>query len=385
MPPCPPPPALGMVLKGYPRISETFISNEILGLEQLGIKVHIFSMRHPRENFSHASVKQIAARVDYLPHTILAPLTKLAWFNLKALRRYPNNYHNALALALRRFKRTRRSATLKHLLQAGYLVGRLLNPSGVVHLHAHFAHSPTSVAMFAAQISGLPFSFTAHAKDIYTSHPQQLAEKIQRARYVLTCTRYNLAHLRNLAPHAKTPLHCIYHGIDIRLFTNGIQDPHELSLDPPYEILTVARLTAKKGISTVLAALQELKRTNIHFRYTLIGDGEDRETILSEISRRGLTRHCRYLGTQPHVIVRQAFARAHIFVIGCRIAANGDRDGIPNVIAESMAMGVPVVAPEVSAIPEMIIDNQTGLLVPPQDPRAMAAAITRLLTNRGLR
>jgi len=378
-------PVLGMILKGYPRISETFISNEILGLERLGIKVHIFSMRHPRESFSHDSVKKIRARVDYLPHTILRPLAKLIFFNLKAARKYPRNYRLALALALRRFRRTRRSATLKHLLQAGYLTGRLLPDSGVIHLHAHFAHSPTSVAMFTAQITGLPFSFTAHAKDIYTSHKEQLAEKINRARYVVTCTQYNRDYLKSLVPQSATPLYCIYHGIDLGLFNGNAAADAGSAPTAPYEILTVARLTAKKGLFTVLAALQQLAAADIPFRYTLIGDGEQKKEILQEIRERGLADRCRYLGTRPHDVVIRAFARAHLFVIGCQVAANGDRDGIPNVIAESMAMGVPVVATRVSAIPEMIIHGQTGLLVSDQDPAAMAGAMLRILTDSDLR
>ena len=380
-------PVLGMVLKGYPRISEAFISNEILGLEQLGLRVHIFSMRHPRENLEHASIRKIQARVDYLPQTILKPLPRLLVYNFRAARAYPHNYRRSLRLAVNRFKRTRKSATLKHLLQAGYVVGRLLPNSHVVHLHAHFAHSPTSVAMFTAQIAGLPFSFTAHAKDIYTSHPAQLAEKIARAQFVVTCTKYNRRYLEKLAPESSTPLHCIYHGIDIGLFSNGTQSESN-AVKPqtePYELLTVARLTAKKGLPTVLAALEELQKAQIPFRHTLIGDGDQRAEILAEIDQRGLGSHCRYLGTQPHEVVRKAYARAHLFVIGCRVAANGDRDGIPNVIAESMAMGVPVVATQVSAIPEIIVQGKTGLLIPPDDPAAMAQAVIRLLTDQDLR
>ena len=142
-------PVLGMILKGYPRISETFISNEILLLEALGFSIHIFSMRLPREPFSHQSVKKIRAPVDYLPETLLAPFPRFLFHNVMLAVKKSGNYAIALQTALRRFSRTRKSATIKHLFQAGYLVRRLLPGSGVTHLHAHFAHSPTSVAMFA--------------------------------------------------------------------------------------------------------------------------------------------------------------------------------------------------------------------------------------------
>jgi hypothetical protein len=161
-------PVLGMVLKGYPRISETFISNEILLLEKLGFRIHLFSMRQPRENFSHASVSKIRANVDYLPETLLKPLPRLMYHNCLLAAQKPNVYADALKIAYHRFLRTRKSATLKHLFQAGYLVHHLLPHRKITHLHAHFAHSPTSVAMFTSKLSALPFSFTAHAKDIYT-------------------------------------------------------------------------------------------------------------------------------------------------------------------------------------------------------------------------
>ena len=211
-------PVLGMILKGYPRISETFISNEILLLEELGFDIHLFSMRRPREDFTHKSVENIRAEVDYLPETLIKPLPRLLYHNLALASKIPGIYVSALKTAYRRFLRTRKSATLKHLLQAGYLVHRLLPRSGVGHLHAHFAHSPTSVAMFTSQLSGVPFSFTAHAKDIYTSNSEQLREKIERARFVVTCTEYNRRHLLSLSDGHTTPIHRIYHGIDTDLF-----------------------------------------------------------------------------------------------------------------------------------------------------------------------
>ena len=380
----PPPPVLGMVLKGYPRISESFISNEILLLEQRGFRIHIFSMRHPRESITHASVRQIRARVDYLPHTILGHLPQLLAHNGRLALRQPERYRHALRIALRRFRRTRKSATLKHLLQAGYLTDRLLPGSGVVHLHAHFAHSPTSVAMFAHFLSHRPFSFFGHAKDIYTSDPRQLAEKIHLARFVATCTRYNREYLRTIAGDsgAAAKVHCVYHGIDTRLFDSGLR---LAAPQPPYEILTVARLTAKKGLPTVLRALHRLKTAGLPFRHTLVGDGDDRDAVLRMIDDLDLTDVCRWRGTLPHEEVIALFKRAHLFVLGCEVAPNGDRDGIPNVLVESMAMGVPVVATTVSAIPELVADGHHGLLVAAKAPDRLAESLQRMLTDIDLR
>jgi glycosyltransferase involved in cell wall biosynthesis len=341
----PPRPVLGMILKGYPRISETFISNEIRLLEKLGFPIHLFSMRRPRENFTHQSVNQIQAAVDYLPETLLKPLPRLLYHNCLLAARRPRIYSRALKIAFQRFLRTRKSATLKHLFQAGYLVQRLMPDRRIIHFHAHFAHSPASVAMFASILSGRPFSFTAHAKDIYTSDPRQLKEKAALAKFVVTCTEYNRRYLMALCDGEPREIHRIYHGIDIKI----------------------------------------LQDQGIVFKHTLIGDGEDREKILSIINDLGLTAHTRWLGTQPHEVVRDYYKRAHLFVLGCEVAPNGDRDGIPNVLFESMAMGVPVVATNLSAIPELVETEKTGLLVDPGFPEKMAEAMLRMLTDAGLR
>ena len=382
-----PPPTLGMVLKGYPRISETFISNELLLLEESGFRIHIFSMRKPRENFSHASVKNIRARVDYLPETLLLPLPRFLFHNMLLAFGSPAVYFRTLKTAARRFLRTRKPATFKHFLQAGLLVRRFLPGSGVVHFHAHFAHSPASVAMFAAQLSGLAFSFTAHAKDIYTSDPRQLSEKLSLAKFAVTCTDYNRRYLKNLAggrPVSKAPIRRVYHGIDVTLFAGG-QPAGERGTVDDCRLLTIARLTAKKGIPTVLRAVHLLKSRGLSIRHTLIGDGEDRKKILDLIRMLDLEDTTRWLGTQPHEAVLKHYRQASVFVLGCEVAANGDRDGIPNVLLESMAMGVPVVATRVSAIPELIEDGTTGLLVSPQDPHELADAVQRLLLDQSLR
>jgi glycosyltransferase involved in cell wall biosynthesis len=376
-------PFLGMILKGYPRISETFISNEIRLLEQIGFPIHLFSMRQPRENFTHQSVTQIQAGVDYLPETLLRPLPRLLYHNGLLAARRPAAYARALKIALQRFLRTRKSATLKHLFQAGYLVRSLLPAHPSLHLHAHFAHSPASVAMFASILSGLPFSFTAHAKDIYTSDPRQLREKMALAKFVITCTEYNRRFLKTLSDGGSRPVYRVYHGIDTELFSQ-ISDRCARA-QTPYYLLTVARLIAKKGLPTVYQALKVLKDKGIAFQHTLIGDGEDRPKILALIKDLDLTGHTRWLGTQPHEVVLAHYRQAHLFVLGCEVAPNGDRDGIPNVLFESMAMGVPVVATNLSAIPELVKNEKTGLLVDPGAPEKLAEAMLRLLTDADLR
>jgi len=375
-------PTIGLILKGYPRISETFISNEILLLEEMGFRFHIFSMRKPRESFSHKSVSRIQATVDYLPETILRGLGMFLISSARLASSRPTSFRAAWRLVGRRFLRTRKSASIKHILQAGYLVDRLLPHYPIERFHAHFAHSPTSVAMYAGMLSGIPFGFTAHAKDIYTSDPFQLAEKIDRADLVVTCTEYNRSYLRRLPTSGRTPLFRVYHGIDLELFASN---DAAIRPTPPYRVLTVARLTAKKGIHTVLSALGLLLNRGVDFRYTVIGDGEERDHLVRMADDLGLHERVAWMGTQPHDVVLNQYRNSDVFAIGCEVAANGDRDGIPNVLAESMAMGVPVVATRVSAIPELVEDETSGLLVEPGQPLAMADAIHRVLMDEALR
>ncbi len=378
-----PQPTLGYILKGYPRISETFISNEIQLLEELGFRLRLFPMRHPRESFCHDSVKKIKAKITYLPTELTTDFLRLLYPNIFLAIKRPATYGKAMAIAAKRFQRTRKTATFKHLFQAGFMVNNcLLQEPDIVHLHGHFAHSPTSVTMFAALLSGLPFSFTAHAKDIYTSNRKQLREKIKLADFVVTCTQHNVRYLRDLAGPVSTPIHCVYHGIDIQLF-NG--PGAQLAPRPPYKLLTVARITEKKGLPTLYRALDLLKKRGLDFRHTLIGDGDDREEILGLIKELQLSDTCSWLGTQTHNEVLSQFRGSDLFILGCEIAKNGDRDGIPNVLVESLAMGVPAVSTTVSAIPEILLNGSTGLTVTPSDSLAMANGIEKMLTDSVLR
>jgi len=373
---------LGMILKGYPRISETFISNEILLLEEQGLSLHILSMRQPREAFFHTSVGRIKAAVDYLPETFLTSLPFLLPQNLLLAAKQPRRFAAALRTAFRRFLRTHKSATFKHLFQAGYLVNKLLPGSNISHFHAHFAHSPTSVAFFASLLSGIPFSFTAHAKDIYTTDPVQLREKMAHAAFVVTCTEYNRRYLARISGADAPAIFRSYHGIDVGLFSSH----HTGALpSPPYRILTVSRMTAKKGLPTVFKALGILRDRGIQFHHTLIGDGDELDSLQKLVQDLRLEPLTRWMGTQPHNEVIRQYQQADLFVLGCEIAANGDRDGIPNVCVESMAMGVPVVATRISAIPELIENGKTGLLVEPGNSEALADAMIKALMDADLR
>lgn len=375
---------LGMVLKGYPRISETFISNEIKILEENGFDIHIFSMRQPRETFTHESVKSIRAKVTYLPESMLLGLHTLLWHTLLCACTRPSRFRQGVMLLLSRFAGAPKKNTwLKHFMQACFLTNSAKDMH-IGHLHAHFAHTPTSVAMYAATLMAIPFSFTAHAKDIYTQAPRRVSEKLARAQFAVTCTGYNKTYLDTLSADPSR-IHKIYHGIDLSLFDGAAKMHQQEKACPPYHIMTVARFVEKKGLPDILNALKILKEENFNFRYTLIGSGPDRKKLTEQITRLGLQDMVELTGTVAHENVLEYYRTAHAFVLGCMEAQDGDRDGIPNVIAEAMAMGVPVVSTNVSGVPELIENNITGVLVPDRDVPAMAEGLRRILTDEKLR
>lgn len=366
-----------MLLKGYPRISESFISSEILLLESMGIPIEIFSLRQPRENFSHEHVTRIKASATYLPEYVLPNLGTLRRSNARLHAALGAHYRRCLADALRRALDRRKTATIRHFLQAGHLAATKLLEGNISHIHAHFCHTPASVAFFASELTGIPFSFTAHAKDIYTSEPEQLTRKILRARFVVTCTRYNARYLCGLrdAAGARTPIHTAYHGIDLELFRYG----HQPVVGPPYTILSVGRLVEKKGYDDLLGAMKLLDSMGLDFQFVHIGGGELDGSIAALVRGMGLGGRVTLLGTRAHDEVIAWYRKSHCFALACKVASNGDRDGIPNVLVEAMAVGCPVVATRVSAIPELVEDGVTGTLVEPRNPDAMARAMREVL------
>lgn len=374
---------LAYVLKGYPRISETFISNEILLLEKEGFKLHLFSMRHPREKFCHPSVEEITAEVTYLPSelednwgTLLAP-------QITAFIASPANYLKAFGYAAKLYLQKRKPATIKHFLQAGFLCATVKRQNiEVGHLHGHFAHSPTSVTLFASKMSGIPFSFTAHAKDIYTSTKTSLREKMRRAEFLATCTGYNNTYLSEVKGNIHCPINTIYHGINLDLFTNMHKKEETKA---PYKILTVARMAPKKGLPTLYRALAKLRDEGLEFSHTLIGDGDDREKTEALLDELNLNEHCSLLGTKTHKDVLEEFLQADLFVLSSQIAENGDRDGVPNVLVESLAMTIPAISTKVSAIPELLHHRETGYLVEPENVADLVEGIRNMLTDSALR
>jgi glycosyltransferase involved in cell wall biosynthesis len=259
-------------------------------------------------------------------------------------------------------------------------------PAEIARIHAHFLHTPSSVARYAAMMRGLPWSVSAHAKDIWTTPDWEIREKLADASWAVTCTGAGRVRLAGLAPRPEA-VALAYHGLDLARFPApaAARAPRDGSdAGAPVAILSVGRAVPKKGFALLLAALARLPRT-LAWRFEHIGGGPDLPRLKAEAERLGIAGRITWRGGQAQAAVLESYRRADLFALASRVAGDGDRDGLPNVLMEAQSQGLACVATKVSAIPELIEDGITGLLVPPDDVAALAAALERLIREPGLR
>ena len=368
---------IGIILKGYPRLSETFIVNEMVLLEELGYDLHIFALRDPGETKVHDNVRRVKARVTYVPDYFWRFFFAIVGSNLRAWWRQPGLYWKWFRFAWFRSFRQFSSSTIKRFAQAAYLVERGLPGAGVVHFHAHFSHGPTTVAYFASLLAGISYSFSAHAKDIYLQERDFLREKLQRAQFVVTCTEFNRQHLLKAAG-CDAPVFRSYHGIDLEGFKPA---PSRQKNDDHPVILSVGRFVPKKGFAVLLRALDKVRQGGLNFRAYLIGGGELKQELQKLIAELNLRECVELKGQMSQAELHAYYRQAGVFALACEVQNDGDRDGIPNVLVEAMAMAIPVVSTAISGIPELVENGVNGLLVNEKDPAALAAALTTLLSD----
>jgi glycosyltransferase involved in cell wall biosynthesis len=385
------------VLKGFPRRSETFIASEIHRLEQEGLPLRLVVIKQD-ESYRHPVVDRIRAKPEYLPASgTLAEQSLARWLLrygrgfvrevLRALSRRPVGFSRAALAALAQAWRSRRTfwslpraLLLKEFLLASALANRVLDDPGAVHLHAHFCHGATTVAWLASRITGIPYSFTAHAKDTYCESLNPaglLRRKIEAARFVVTCT--DAARRRLEALSSATPIHRVYHGLNAdfaRLVRHGIETSADGEL---FRILGVGRLVPKKGFDVLVRACALLRQAGLPFEACIVGEAGSHESEVRRlIAHLRLLDAVRLLGPMGQQDLFAEYRRASVFCLPCRVAEDGDRDGIPNVLLEAMACGLPVVTTGISGIPELIADGRNGFLVRPDDPAALASAMSRI-------
>ena len=373
-----PPGPIVFVLKGYPRLSETFIAQEILALERLGLDIRLFSLRHPTDSRRHPVHDEIAAPVTYLPEYLHREPRRVAaaW---RRVRRLPG-YAEAVRAWWRDIRRDPTRNRVRRFGQAMVLAAEL--PAGVTRLHAHFLHTPASVARYAAIMTGLPWSAAAHAKDIWTIPDWEKREKLADLDWMVSCTQYGCAHLRALAP-CPDKVGLVYHGLDLHRFSlaGGTSSSRDGS-DPqdPVRLLSVGRAVEKKGFPVLIEALAALPQT-LHWRWMLIGDGPLLTDHRKLAVQRRIADRIDWRGAQDQTTVLGAYRAADLFVLPSLIGKDGDRDGLPNVLMEAQSQGLCCLSTRLSGIGELIGHLRTGHLVEPGDIDAMREALSDLIRN----
>jgi glycosyltransferase involved in cell wall biosynthesis len=373
---------VGYVVKRYPRYSETFVVREILAHEQAGLEIEIFSLRPPDDSHFQDLIARVRGRVNYmyLPSEGLPPEPRMGatltashfWRTLAEANALLPDFWTALE-----GMREEEARDIHEAVRLACEVRR----KAIHHLHAPFASDAATVAMLGAKLAGISFSFTARAKDIFHENVrvEDLRGKLREAAGVVTISDFHLDYLRNtygvLAAHVQR----IYNGLDLDEF------PYKPPVERPPVILAVGRLIEKKGFADLIDACHLLSGRNRQFHCRIVGAGVLKADLTAQIERLGLQNRVELVGPLPQREVIPEMHQAMVLAAPCVVAQDGDRDGLPNVIQEALALGTPVVTTDVTGIPEVIRDGETGLQVPQHDPPALADALERLLTNPGLR
>lgn len=365
------PPRVGYVLKRYPRFSETFIVTEILAHEAAGLELEIFSLYPPNDTHFQNAISQVRAPVTYLPGESLK--SEELWAALQSAAAAFPGFYPSLEAA--------RGEQVRELYQALHLALDV-RARGITHLHAHFATSATAVARMAARFAGIEYTCTMHAKDLYheSVDPVDLRRKLRDAAAVVTVSDFNVAFLRDNYGKAADGVLRIYNGLSLDSFE------YRASQHRPPGVVAVGRLIEKKGFADLIDACAIVaRRRGGDFTCRITGSGPLEAELRERIDRQGLGGTVQLVGPRPQAVVASEVRDACVFAAPCVVGNDDNRDGLPTVLLEAMALGTPCVSTDVTGIPEIVRDGETGLLVPQHDPVTLAGAIERLLGDRALR
>jgi glycosyltransferase involved in cell wall biosynthesis len=365
--------AVGYVVRKFPVLSETFILNEILALEAMGLNVEIFSLAPTRDPRFHEGVCRLKASVHYVP----GPEDKrsLLRYARRLAARNPTRYRRQLVDVLS----TGRPKLLWRFLQASWVAERARR-TGVGHLHAHFANRSTTVAQQASKLLRIPFSFTAHAFDIYRGADHEvIARKMADARFTVTVSEYNVQFLKSLTNGHPVRVELVRNGIDMSRFA-----PPRCPPTGPFTIISVARFVEKKGLPILIDACRILRDRGLDFRCEIIGKGELRYPLECQVRDSNLGGCVRLLEPLPQQEIVRHYQDAHLLALPCIVGQDGNRDGLPVSIIEALACGLPVISTPVTGIPEAVRHGVNGLIVPEGDATSLANAIERVMRDTDL-
>jgi glycosyltransferase involved in cell wall biosynthesis len=358
---------IAVLVKRFPRLSETFILNELLELRRQGMPLDLYAIMDPHEHRAHPEALALVPEVVYLRSGSIWSSLPSA---LRTMRRHPRGAFRAAAWVLTRHN----VALVRDCVYAMVLVDRLRHREPA-HLHAHFLHSPAVIAFIASKISQQRYSLTGHAKDIYATPPENVLMYCRDAKFVTTCTDANRRHLVEEIGLSPSKVWLCRHGVDADRFSAERSDPKA------GRILSVGRLVPKKGFDVLVRACGQMRRSGVDFELRIVGSGPMRDELLALAEHEGIADLVHLPGSMSQAELAVQLAAAEVFALSPMVMPDGDRDGIPNVVLEAMASGVPVVASAVSGIPEVINDGVNGRLVPPRRPDLLADTLAELLSD----
>lgn len=367
----------------FPKLTETFVLYEILAMRQFGIEVSLFPLRRERTEVMHAEAREVVESACFTP---VFCSWQLLWAHMFFMVTKPWTYVTTVATLLRANFGSRRylAGAIAYFPKAG-LLARKMKRLGIQHLHAHFASHPAAVAYVINRLTGIPFSFTAHGSDLHRDR-HMLREKVDASTFVVAISDYNReVILRECGHTCREKTHVIHCGVDTSKFScRDIETAFE-NKNGPFKIVCTGTLHEVKGQSHLIQACRSLKDQNLDVECHLIGDGPDRKVLEEQTARLGLRDQIIFHGRLPHQGVVQHLKSADVLVAPSVPTKCGRREGIPVALMEAMSSGVPPIASDLSGIPELVIDEITGLLVPPGDAAGLAAALTRLYSDHSLR
>jgi colanic acid/amylovoran biosynthesis glycosyltransferase len=357
---------VGYVVKRYPRFSETFVVREVLAREAAGERVEIAALRPSVDSRFHELLARVQAPVTRIPDDIRS--AERAWSAIRAARPSLPGLDAVLPELV--------GVSAVDAVQA-VLLSRWVVERGIGHLHAHFATVPGRTARLASLVTGVPYSLTAHAKDLFHDSVDHrvLGDVLGDAHHVVTVSDWNVAWVRREVPAAAAKVHRVYNGLDLDAL--AFSSPH----DRPPVAAAVGRLVEKKGFADLADAVALLRYRGTAVRLELAGEGPTEAALREQVRRSGLTDLVTFHGPLPQHEVHGLLRRSAVFAAPCVVAADGDRDGLPTVLVEAMALGTPCVATPVTGIPEAVRHDRTGLLVPERDPYALADGLEALLAD----
>lgn len=357
---------IAYLFERFPAFTQTFCYREVRELLRQGAPLDLYALRRPAGEREQAWDPQVVRRVVYLPEE--AELTKEIE---RAVRR-----QELPETALRKISEWGRQSDFLRLYQAAWL-GPRLQENGVRWVHAHFAGMAARTAFWLHKFFETPFSFTAHANDIFVERPfaVSLGQLVDAARFIVTESEYAARFLRERYPSAAGRVHPVFNGLDLAVFRRS-----DFSENPPL-LVGVGRLIEKKGFADLIEACRLLKERGCAFRCQIIGEGPLRDSLGAQIERSGLTGQVELFGARSQDEIIARLAVASVFVLPCAVEVDGGTDNLPTVIMEAMAAGLPVVSTKLAAVPEMVEPGVTGELVSPNDPKAVADAIENLLSD----